>query len=471
MICIITSSIVILQHLINHGIVREIYLSSFGSHFCMDSSQSLKKQVALCTIGTLVEWYEFTIFASLAPIISTLFFPHSNPFAAMMGTFTVFASGYLMRPLGAFFFGHLGDTIGRKYTLLITIFLMSGATLAIGLIPIGAAFSTVLLVICRLIQGFASSGEYPGGLTLLAEQNNPKRRGLISSFGVFATGLGSLMGALVYAITLKYLGYETMVEWGWRIPFLLAAPLGVIGLILRKHIFESPEFSHLKQEKKINRKPIVQLFKYHTKSVMATLSISILTNTLIYIDLLYFSNYALNTHKLTTIDAMNLYLLVTFIYSLSILFFGFLADYINKKFMMMTAAILIISLIYSLFAAVANQNVAMQFVAQGIIAVLIGMILGPFASVIAEQFPAAVRYTGVSVTLNLAGALFGGTAPIICAWLTFYFGTFYAPVFYIVFIALIAFGGMIFIDNTSKSFKNMRPLFGYVAQLVRARHS
>lgn len=172
----------------------------------------MRKQITLCTIGTIFEWYEFSLFACLAPILSQIFFQQNNT-TALMATFTIFASGYLMRPLGAIFFGQLGDRLGRKYTLVITIFAMTFATTAIGLIPTGSTLATALLVIFRLIQGFATSGEYPGGLTLLAEQNASKKS-FIASFAIFGTGAGCFSGALMYFILLKIVGQETMLAWG-----------------------------------------------------------------------------------------------------------------------------------------------------------------------------------------------------------------------------------------------------------------
>ncbi len=411
---------------------------------------SVRKQVILCTVGTLFEWYEFTVFALLTPIISILFFPSSNHFAAMMSTFAIFASGFIMRPIGALFFGHIGDTIGRKSTLLMTVFLMTGATVAIGLIPVGTFLSTTALVICRLIQGFSTSGEYPGGLTLLAEQPDYKHKGLITSFGISGTGAGCFMGALICAIILKCVGYENMLHGGWRIPFLLAAPLGILSFMLRKTIFESNEFKKIEQQGSIARAPILQLFRHHWKNLGLMLCISILANALMYINLLYLGNYSLGTHKLNTTDTTNIYMLVTFIYSISILFFGFLSDFIDKQFLLLTACILILCSTYPLFELALSNSVSMQFLAQGILSLILGMLLGAFSSILAESFPTAVRYTGLSVTLNIAASIFGGTAPIICGWLTHYAGTPIACAYYVILLAIIALSAIIFMIISQK---------------------
>lgn len=412
---------------------------------------SLKKQVTLCTVGTMLEWYDFSLFACLAPIISLIFFPKTEHFAALMSTFVIFASGYIMRPIGALFFGHLGDTLGRKSTLLITIFLMALATTAIGIIPLGSPISTIALVICRLAQGFASSGEYPGGVTLLAEQSQQKYKAFVISFGVFATGAGTFIGMLICFIVIQCLGDKTMLQWGWRIPFLLSAPLGLFGFLLRKTILESSEFQTIKQTHSVKRMPLLTLIKNHYRVLFATLSFYILTNVMIYINLLYFGSYAMSLHKITTSQLMYLNLIVTFVYSLSILLFGFLSDRINKIKLMMTAYLLVISLAYPLFIFILHGNLFSQFFGQAILSFLVGMILGPLSSVAVYAFPTNIRYSGMSLTLNIPGSIFGGTAPIVCIWLTQIFHNPAAPAFYIIFAAILSVVAGLFItrqDNT-----------------------
>lgn len=405
---------------------------------------SIKKQVFLCTLGTIFEWYEFTVFISLAPIIALLFFPNKTHFSAMMSVFVIFATGFIMRPIGALFFGHLGDTLGRKYTLLVTIFLMSSATLCIGLIPIATSFSTIALVVCRLIQGFATSGEYPGGLALLSEQRNSRHKGFITSFSIFATGAGCFAGALVYALIFKGLGNEKMIQWGWRIPFLLGAPLGVFGFILRKNILESFEFNKIKTEGLINRFPLIKLFTQYSKNLVVMLTIFILGNTLVYINFFYFSNYSLSVHHLSVAQSVNLYLMVTFVYSISLLISGFLSDYLNKKIMSMIICSLIVIFVYPLFEMAIGKNISLQFFGQGILSLLIGLLFAPLSFILTESFPTAVRYSGVSFTINIAASVFGGTAPIICGALTHVFGSPTAPAFYVFFLGIIAFLAIIY---------------------------
>ena len=414
---------------------------------------TLKKQVLLCTVGSILEWYEFLVFALLTPIISTLFFPNTNHFAAMMSTFAIFASGYIMRPLGAIFFGHLGDTIGRKYTLMLTLFLMTGSTFAMGCIPIQHAFSAIILLICRLVQGFSASGEYPAVLTLLAEQAPEKRKGLVTSTAPFGTGIGCALGALLCALLFHILGHAGMLHGGWRIPFLLAIPLGILSYILREKITESTEFKKLRLEQKHSKSPVKELFKKHQKTIWIMLPISILANVIIYVNFLFVNNYLIAQHKITTIQSSYLYLWTILMYSVSILFFGFLSDYFNKKYCLIVAFITTAIFAYPLCHIIFNASFIKQFIAQGALSVLAGMVLGPFVAVLSNGFPTAVRYSALSIVLNFAGSIFGSTAPIICGWLAAYIGAVNASAGYLIFLSLIA---LFIVVKTQFQFKGVK---------------
>lgn len=406
---------------------------------------SLKKQVTLCTVGSILEWYDFSLFACLTPILSQIFFPSSNQLTGLMGTFVIFASGYFVRPIGAIFFGELGDRIGRKYSLLITIFTMTVATTMIGLIPKGGTYAALMLVLCRLAQGFACSGEYPGMLTLLSEQCSSKRQSFISSTGGFATCVGSMLGALLYVVLLASLGQDRMLDWGWRIPFLLGAPLGIFGYLLRKYIYESSEFIRLKENNLTARTPLFDLFRAHRATLLAGLSVSILTNTIIMTNYVYLGNYALSIHKITSAQVIYLQLTVQVVYAFSILLFGFMADYVNKRLLILSGCLLFMIGIYPLFNLILTGDIYQQFLGQAVIAFGLGIVLGPFTSVLPEQFPARVRFSGLSVILNFAASFFGGTAPIVCGWLTKISGSPTMPAVYLILISGFACWGMIYI--------------------------
>lgn len=405
----------------------------------------ITKQILLCTLGTLLEWYDFSLFAALSPVISEIFFPHSNHFAAMMSIFVIFASGFIMRPLGAIFFGHLGDKVGRKSTLLLTIAIMTISTTAIALIPTQLAISTLLLVIFRLIQGFAASGEYAGGITLLAEQSNVNRKGFITSFGIFSASAGIFIGTLVCVITLKIIDHQNMIHWGWRIPFLIGLPLGFLGYIIRKALLESTEFQMAKQNKFLLPIPIMQLIKKYKKEWIGLSCLYILSSVSFYMNFIYLSNYSINMHKLGTTEALYLNLLITFTYAISIPLFGFISDYLNKKLLMISACILMICSIYPLFIFILHGNIALQFSIQSLISIMIGMLAGPLAILSASFFPPQIRYTGVAMSLNVSASIFGGTTPLVCAWLTHISNNAIAPAYYFILVAVLALISLIYI--------------------------
>lgn len=399
---------------------------------------SLKRQVAICTIGTILEWFDFSLFAALTPILSEIFFPHNNHVTALISTLLVFASGFIARPVGAIFFGHLGDKYGRKSTLLISIFVMAISTTGIGLIPTGLTISTALLVICRLTQGFAASGEFPGGLTLLAEQKQNKRKGLVSSFGTFASVAGIFLGTITCLLISKSLTHTTMLAWGWRIPFLLGTPIGILGYYLRRTLLESDEYNAAKQNNLIFNTPLLHLLKNYYPELIALLCMFIFTNTTLYINFVYFSSYSVSVHKFSINQAMLLNSLTIFVYGIMVLFFGLLSDYYNRKKLMVTACMLMIILIYPLFHLILHGTFITQLLAQTVISIIVGMFAGPLAIRSAHYFPVPVRFSGISLALNFAASLFGGTAPLICAWLIKISNNAIAPIYCFIFSALLA---------------------------------
>ena len=411
----------------------------------------LIKQIVLCTFGTLLEWYDFSLFAALAPIIAEIFFPHSNHFSAMMSTFVVFASGFIMRPIGAIFFGHLGDKIGRKSTLLITIFIMTISTAAIGLIPTDLTISTLLLVFFRLAQGLAASGEYPGGITLLAEQLKANKRGFIASFGIFAAPAGIFIGTLACAIIAKLIDHANMIQWGWRVPFLLGAPFGLIGYFIRKSLLESEEFQIAKREKLLIKIPLLSLIKEHRRGFIALLCLYILSSVSFYVNFIYLSGYAVNVHKYSTASMLYVNAVITLVYAMTIPLFGLISDYLGKRFLMAGACISMICFIYPLFLYILNGDINMQVWGQAFISIMIGMFVGPLAMLSADYFPTQVRYTGVGMSLNISTAIFGGTTPLVCAWLARISNNPIMPAYYFIGIAALA---LVVIVLTKPDIKN-----------------
>ena len=240
------------------------------------SNRTLFSVISASSVGTLIEWYDFYIFGSLAAILSSQFFPKDNPTAALLSTLATFAAGFVVRPFGALVFGRLGDLVGRKYTFLVTLVLMGGSTFAIGLIPGYATigfWAPLLVLLLRLIQGLALGGEYGGAATYVAEYAPEGRRGYYTSFIQTTATLGLFVSLGVILITREWLGVDTFAEWGWRVPFLLSILLVAVSIVIRMRMAESPLFSKLKTEGNLSKNPLAESFgkKQNLKMVLLAL--------------------------------------------------------------------------------------------------------------------------------------------------------------------------------------------------------
>ncbi|GAB3509281.1 hypothetical protein GCM10027341_46100 [Spirosoma knui] len=238
--------------------------------------RTLFSVISASSVGTLIEWYDFYIFGSLAAILSSQFFPKDNPTAALLSTLATFAAGFIVRPFGALVFGRLGDLVGRKYTFLVTLVLMGGSTFAIGLIPGYATigfWAPLLVLLLRLIQGLALGGEYGGAATYVAEYAPEGRRGFYTSFIQTTATLGLFVSLGVILLTRQTLGVETFSEWGWRVPFLLSILLVAVSIVIRMRMAESPLFAKLKSEGKVSKNPLAESFgkKQNLKMVLLAL--------------------------------------------------------------------------------------------------------------------------------------------------------------------------------------------------------
>ncbi|WP_080055667.1 MFS transporter [Spirosoma aerolatum] len=239
-------------------------------------NRTLFSVISASSVGTLIEWYDFYIFGSLAAILSTQFFPTDNPTAALLSTLATFAAGFVVRPFGALVFGRLGDLVGRKYTFLVTLVLMGGSTFAIGLIPGYATigfWAPLLVLLLRLVQGLALGGEYGGAATYVAEYAPEGRRGYYTSFIQTTATLGLFVSLGVILLTRESLGVDTFSDWGWRVPFLLSIVLVGISILIRMRMAESPLFAKLKTEGKISKNPLAESFgkKQNLKMVLLAL--------------------------------------------------------------------------------------------------------------------------------------------------------------------------------------------------------
>jgi MHS family proline/betaine transporter-like MFS transporter len=405
-------------------------------------ARKLRKVLLATGVGHFVEWFDFGLYGTLAAIIGMQFFHAESPGVALLSSFAVFGAGFIMRPLGGLYFGSLGDRVGRQKVLATVILLTSGATFVMGLLPtfhqIGVT-ATVLLVITRLVQGFAAGGESSGATTYLAEYAPNDRRGYftcwIDNFGFMAFVAGS---GLVFILTAS-LGETAMNDWGWRIPFLVAGPLGWVGLYLRQHLEDSPEFKAVMQSGKTESKPLRAAVTKAWGALLFCMGFVVLKavghwtlQTFMpgYLSTeLHFSK--LNAYAITTIGLFGIAVLVPFM--------GWLSDKYGRKPLMLAGCAGFILFSYPAMMVMAQGNMLSAVLAMLLLGAFIAAFDGACSAAMAELFPTSVRYGGLSIAYNFAVAFFGGITPWFSVWLIGATGDRFSPAYYVMGAALITF--------------------------------
>ncbi len=313
-------------------------------------TRKLWSVITASSVGTLIEWYDFYIFGSLAVILSEQFFPQGNPTAAFLSTLATFAAGFIVRPFGAIVFGRLGDLIGRKYTFLVTLILMGGSTFAIGLIPGYATIgllAPILVLILRLLQGLALGGEYGGAATYVAEHAPAAKRGFYTSFIQTTATLGLFVSIGVILAVRYWVGVEAFSEWGWRIPFILSAFLVAVSIYIRLRMAESPLFTKIKAEGKLSKNPLKESFgnKANLKLVLLALFGATAGQGVVwYTGQFYAMTFIERTCHVDSIQTWNIIAIALVIGTPLFIYFGWLSDKIGRKMIMMTGMLLAVLL-------------------------------------------------------------------------------------------------------------------------------
>lgn len=403
---------------------------------------TLKKTARASFIGNFVEWFDYGAYGYLAAVIATVFFPATDKTTALMSAYAVFAISFLIRPLGGIFWGYIGDKYGRRLALSWSILIMSLSTFFIALLPSYASIgilAPILLLLLRMLQGFSASGEYAGASAFLAEYAPPNKRGFYTSIVPASTAAGLLLGSLMVAVMYEVLSESAMTEWGWRIPFLLAAPLGLIGRYIRLKLEETPEFK--KAEKDTRHKeyvPISLLFGKYRRALLLAFLVGSLNAVAFYLILSYMPTYLseeMGVNKTQSFIAASVSLLS---YIFFIFMMGSLSDRFGRKVMLMIASILFITLTVPLFSLLGASGFAAILIIQIIFGIILSANDGTLPAYLSEIFPTNVRYTGFAFSFNCANAFLGGTAPLIATWLIQNSGSSLSPAWYLIIIAFIA---------------------------------
>lgn len=439
-----------------------------------------KKAVVATAMGNAMEWFDFGIYSYLVVIISQVFYSGIDESYQLIFGFGTFAVAFLVRPIGGVVFGRLGDKLGRKKILALTLIMMAIATLSIGFIPsyesIGI-WAPILLLLARLVQGFSTGGEYSGAMTFIAESAPDKRRGLMASGLEVGTLVGYIAGSGVVTLLTYMLGDQTMLDWGWRIPFFIAGPIGIIGLYLRNHLEESPAFAKMEEQKEEAEAEaasasvsLKDMLIYHRKPLIIAIILVFFYNVIDYTVLTYMPSHLSDVLGYGNTKGLLLILIVMFIMIPIVLIMGHFGDRIGNKRIIIGSLIGVVVLSVPAFMLIETGSNLLVFFGLLIIAVLLSALQGTMPSQLPSLFFTEVRYSGLSITYNVSASLFGGTAPLLIAWLINVTASTFAPAFYLVFAAIIGIIVVsIYVENTSgKPLRGDAPAVAEEGEIIEA---
>lgn len=373
-----------------------------------------QRAVVASISGNVLEWYDFAVYGYFAPIIAQKFFPSDSPDSSLLAAYGAFAAGFLMRPVGGFLFGYLGDRIGRRRTLILSIALMAGPTFLIGVMPDASVlgiWAAVAIVLMRMLQGLSVGGECTTSVTYLVEQAPPDRRGLYASWINFGCIGGILLGSAVGAVVHTFWEGEVQ-DWAWRLPFLAGLSVGVLGLVLRRGLPDSAASSELREHS-----PVAQAFRHEWRSMLRVCGIWMMNSVGFYMMFLYITTYLQREVGLSAAVALDINTISMIVMLITIPVAGYVSDIVGRRIFMVTVPFLMLVLAYPLIWLMHHADPTFILPAQIVFALMLGT-YGPVVSaVMAELFPRAVRCSGMSIAYNLTLGLIGGTTPMVATYM------------------------------------------------------
>ena len=443
--------------------------------------------IAASAVGTMIEWYDFYIFGSLAAVLSPKFYPAGNDTIALIAYLSTFAVGFLVRPFGALFFGRIGDLVGRKYAFLVTLTIMGGATALIGFLPTfktAGWFAPITLLLIRVLQGLALGGEYGGATVYVAEHVPDGKRGYYTSFIQITATLGLFVSLIVILVTQNSMTKDQFSDWGWRIPFLISILLVSISLYIRLKMKESPIYAQLKSAGMTSAQPLFDAFgKWENlKRVLISLFGATAGQGVVWYTGQFYALFYLQTILKVNPKTSNIIVAIALVCAMPFFtVFGAISDKIGRKWLMMAACLLAVATYIPIYHAMQNAagnnvvgvksaknkvtgaialtpqtidpatglqvaakeapapNVPMLVFLVFLQVIYVCMIYGPIAAYLVEAFPAKIRYTSLSLPYHIGNGVFGGMVPLIglslCAW----HGNIYAGLYYPMIVASLTF--------------------------------
>jgi metabolite-proton symporter len=380
----------------------------------------VRRAMVAGTVGTSIEWYDFFLYGTAAALVFPhLFFPGASAYAGALASFATYAVGFAARPVGAAFFGHFGDRIGRKATLISTLLLMGIASTLIGVLPgygtLGF-WAPTLLVLLRLVQGLGVGGEWGGSVTLCMEWGNPKRRGFIGAWPQVGVPIGLLLstGAVSLMTHISGASFET---WGWRVPFLMSILLVGVGLWVRLGVLESPLFAREVEEERVEKQPLVEVIKRNPREIILSALLRMSEQAPFYIFTAFVLAYGTETLGFSKNFLTNSVMIAAAVSLFSVPFFGHLSDRIGRKRVYMAGAAATLAFGIPYFLMLDSKVGALVVVAIVVSLIPHDMQYGPQAALIAESFTTRLRYSGAGLGYQLSSVIAGGPAPLLATWL------------------------------------------------------
>lgn len=392
------------------------------------------------SIGNVLEWYDFGLFAIFSPLFSKLFFPETDPKAALIATYSIFAVGFFCRPLGALLFGFLGDRKGRAKTLRLSVLMISLPTLLIGCLPIYASagiVAPILLMLIRIWQGISIGGEYSGNIIYLGEIAPTHSRSLFTSLAASGANIG-IMLAMVVGVVMSYVFTDIQMSmWAWRVPYLVSGVICLFVYATRLNLQETSVFTEMKNNNLVASNPIVSAFKNHTYEMLRTLALACMGSTFYYFCFIYLPillNHDLQFSLSKTVRVETFFIVaMVFLVPLS----GLLSDRVGRYKMLVFNALLVACIVIPGYYYFCQDNLSWVLIVLALFTLASSLEQGTTPAVLVENFPASARYTGISFAYNIANGFLGGSIPLVSFWLVSKTKILLAPAIYIVFCALL----------------------------------
>ncbi|WP_020659463.1 MFS transporter [Amycolatopsis benzoatilytica] len=401
-----------------------------------DRRVQVRRAALAGSIGTTIEWYDFFLYNTAAALVFPhLFFPASSAYAGVMQSFATYAVGFAARPVGAAIFGHWGDRLGRKATLIVTLLLMGLSSAIVGVLPGAASIGVaapLILVLLRLVQGIAIGGEWSGSVLLAMEWGDQRRRGLLASFAQVGVPVGLVLGTGGMTLLSATLSPAAFESWGWRIPFLLSLVLVGIGLVIRLRIMETPMFAAAVAAKRTAKAPVKEVVRHHWREILLSAGLRFSEQMPFYLFTSYVLVYVVQRPEFSKTFVLNAVLVGAAAELVLIPLFSQFSDRIGRKRIYLVGSVLTGVIAFPYFTVLTHSGHALIFLAIIVSMVAHSMQYGPQAALIGESFPTHLRYGGAGLGYQLASVFAGGPAPLLATWLLHATGTPYSISIYIV---------------------------------------